>query len=59
GLDVLEGEEEVFYSDCTQNPLDNQFLLKLQRMPNVIIPPHTAYYTEQALRDTVEKTIKN
>ncbi|MDN6915091.1 D-lactate dehydrogenase VanH-A, partial [Klebsiella pneumoniae] len=38
---------------------DNQFLLKLQRMPNVIITPHTAYYTEQALRDTVEKTIKN
>jgi D-specific alpha-keto acid dehydrogenase len=28
-------------------------------MPNVIITPHTAYYTEQALRDTVEKTIKN
>ncbi|HBK5874528.1 TPA: D-lactate dehydrogenase VanH-A, partial [Enterococcus faecium] len=58
-LDVLEGEEEFFYSDCTQKPIDNQFLLKLQRMPNVIITPHTAYYTEQALRDTVEKTIKN
>jgi D-specific alpha-keto acid dehydrogenase len=28
-------------------------------MPNVIITPHTAYYTEQALRDTVEKTIQN
>jgi D-specific alpha-keto acid dehydrogenase len=58
-LDVLEGEEGLFYFDCTQKPIDNQFLLKLQRMPNVIITPHTAYYTEQALRDTVEKTIKN
>ncbi|WP_074432853.1 D-lactate dehydrogenase VanH [Neobacillus jeddahensis] len=58
-LDVLEGEEGIFYFDCTQKPIDNQFLLKLQRLQNVIITPHTAYYTKQALRDTVEKTIKN
>ncbi|GGD58819.1 D-lactate dehydrogenase VanH [Paenibacillus nasutitermitis] len=58
-LDVLEGEEGLFYFDCTQKSIDNPFLLKLQRMPNVIITPHTAYYTEQALSDTVENTIKN
>lgn len=58
-LDVLEGEEGLFYVDHTQKPIDNQFLLKLQRMANVIITPHTAYYTGQALRDTVEKTIIN
>ncbi|WP_461615604.1 D-lactate dehydrogenase VanH [Clostridium sp. Marseille-QA1073] len=58
-LDVLEGEEGLFYFDCTQKPIDNQFLLKLHKMPNVIITPHTAYYTERALYDTVEKTILN
>jgi D-specific alpha-keto acid dehydrogenase len=58
-LDVLEGEEGLFYFDCTQKPIDNQFLLKLQKMPNVIITPHTAYYTKRALHDTVEKTIIN
>jgi D-specific alpha-keto acid dehydrogenase len=58
-LDVLEGEEGLFYFDYTQKPIDHPFLLKLQRMPNVIITPHTAYYTEQALREIVEKTIKN
>ncbi|WII35275.1 D-lactate dehydrogenase VanH [Paenibacillus thiaminolyticus] len=58
-LDVLEGEEELFYFDCTQKPIDNQFLFKLQKMPNVIITPHTAYYTERALHDIVEKTILN
>ncbi|MDR1530612.1 MAG: D-lactate dehydrogenase VanH [Clostridiales bacterium] len=58
-LDVLEGEEGIFYFDCSQKPIDNQLLLKLQGMPNVIITPHTAYYTEQALRDIVEKTIQN
>lgn len=58
-LDVLEGEEGLFYFDCTQKPIDNQFLLELQKIPNVIITPHTAYYTERALHDTVEKTILN
>ncbi len=58
-LDVLEGEEGLFYFDCTDKPMDNQFLLKLQGMPNVIITPHTAYYTEGALYDTVLKTIRN
>lgn len=58
-LDVLEGEEGLFYFDCSQKPIDNQFLLQLQKLPNVIITPHTAYYTRRALYDTVEKTIMN
>jgi D-specific alpha-keto acid dehydrogenase len=58
-LDVIEGEEGIFYFDCTQRPIDNPFLLRLQSMPNVIITPHTAYYTDRALRDTAIKTIRN
>lgn len=58
-LDVLEGEEGLFYLDCSRQPIDNRFLLRLQKMPNVIITPHTAYYTGRALYDTVEKTILN
>jgi D-specific alpha-keto acid dehydrogenase len=34
-------------------------LLRLQGLPNVIISPHTAYYTDHALRDTVENSITN
>jgi D-specific alpha-keto acid dehydrogenase len=58
-LDVLEGEEGLFYFDCTTRPIDNQFLLRLQEMPNAIVTPHTAYYTGRALRDTVENTLTN
>jgi D-specific alpha-keto acid dehydrogenase len=58
-LDVVEGEEGLFYFDCSQKPVDNRFLQRLQEMPNVIITPHTAYYTRRALYDTVEKTILN
>jgi D-specific alpha-keto acid dehydrogenase len=58
-LDVLEGEEGIFYSDYKEKPIENELLLKLQRLPNVIITPHVAYYTEHALSDTVENTISN
>lgn len=58
-LDVLEGEDGVFYLDCREKNIESNLLLKLQKLPNVIITPHTAYYTEHALSDTVENTIIN
>ena len=58
-LDVLEGEEGVFYFDCRKKPIESELLLRLQKLPNVLITPHTAYYTEHALSDTVENTIIN
>ncbi len=58
-LDVLEGEEGIFYTDCSSKPLEDTPLLRLQQLPNVIISPHTAYYTDHALRDTVENSITN
>jgi D-specific alpha-keto acid dehydrogenase len=58
-LDVLEGEEGLFYFDCTQRPIKNRLLLELQKMPNVIITPHTAYHTRQTLFEVVQRTILN
>jgi D-specific alpha-keto acid dehydrogenase len=58
-LDVIEGEEGIFYADCSDKPIESQILLRLQRLPNVIISPHTAYYTDHALSDTVENSILN
>jgi D-specific alpha-keto acid dehydrogenase len=58
-LDVLEGEDGIFYADCRNTPIENTLLARLQHLPNVIISPHTAYYTDHALRDTVENTIIN
>jgi D-specific alpha-keto acid dehydrogenase len=58
-LDVLEGEEGIFYSDHREHPVESPLLSRLQQLPNVIITPHTAYYTEHALRDIVENTIIN
>jgi D-specific alpha-keto acid dehydrogenase len=58
-LDVIEGEEGVFYTDCRNKHIESKALLRLQEMPNVLITPHTAYYTEHALIDTVENSIAN
>lgn len=58
-LDVLEGEEGVFYADRRGTPVEGKPLLRLQQLPNVLISPHTAYYTDHALSDTVENSIVN
>ena len=58
-LDVLEGEEGIFYADCRDRPIENKTLVRLQELPNVLISPHTAYYTDHALSDTVENSIIN
>jgi D-specific alpha-keto acid dehydrogenase len=58
-LDVLEGEEGIFYADYRDKPIESKLLLRLQQLPNVLITPHTAYYTDHALRDTVENTLIN
>ena len=58
-LDVLEGEEGIFYADCRNKPIESKSLLRLQQMANVLISPHTAYYTDHALSDTVENSINN
>ncbi|HTC68421.1 MAG TPA: D-isomer specific 2-hydroxyacid dehydrogenase family protein, partial [Acidothermaceae bacterium] len=58
-LDVLEGEDGIFYTDRRSKPIENRYLLRLQRLPNVVISPHTAYYTDHALSDIVENSIRN
>jgi D-specific alpha-keto acid dehydrogenase len=58
-LDVLEGEEGIFYCDLSGTPIDGGPLARLQRLPNAIVSPHTAYYTDHALSDIVENSLVN
>jgi D-specific alpha-keto acid dehydrogenase len=58
-LDVLEGEEGIFYADCRNRRVEHTLLLRLQQLPTVLISPHTAYYTDHALSDIVENSIVN
>jgi D-specific alpha-keto acid dehydrogenase len=58
-LDVFEGEEGIFYADCRSKPIDSKPLLRLQELPNALISPHTAYYTDHALSEIIENSIIN
>ncbi|MFF0726359.1 NAD(P)-dependent oxidoreductase [Streptomyces sp. NPDC004134] len=58
-LDVVEGEEGIFYADRREEPVATGPLPRLQELPNVLISPHTAYYTDHALSDTVENSLTN
>ena len=58
-LDVLEGEEGIFYADCRDKPIESRLLLRLHKLPNVLISPHIAYFTDHALRDMVANSLTN
>jgi D-specific alpha-keto acid dehydrogenase len=58
-LDVLEGEEDIFYADCRDTEIQHKQLLRLEALSTALVTPHTAYYTEHALHDTVENSIRN
>lgn len=56
-LDVVEGEEGWFYSDCSDRGAPP--FARLLALPNAIVTPHTAFYTGHALCDVVRNTIQN
>lgn len=57
-LDVVEGEEAVFYADHRSSPAAVPDLIRrLHSLPQVVITGHTAYFTDGALRDTVTGTL--
>ncbi len=58
-LDVLEEEDGIFYADHRVVPPESRALLRLQALPNTIITPHTAYFTDHALSDVVVNSLLN
>lgn len=55
-LDVVEGEERVFHADRRDRPPPGLWR-RLQRLPGVVVTPHTAYATDRALHATVEHSL--
>ena len=56
-LDVIEHESNIYYNDLKCEVLTNRELAILKSYPNVILTPHTAFYTDQAVSDMVEHSI--
>lgn len=50
-LDVLEDEFGLYFLNRSGDVLSNRQLAILKGFPNVIISPHTAFYTDEAVSD--------
>lgn len=57
--DVYEHEVGVFHSNWEHKILNDKTLLALKAMPNVIITPHYAFYTDEAVSNMVEYSLQN
>ncbi len=59
GADVYENERGIFFCDLTGKEMKDDLLKKLLSMPNVIITPHQAFATVQALTNIADTTFEN
>ena len=58
GLDVVEEETDICYYNRCGEPIANRELALLRSFPNVIVSPHTAFYTDVNVASMVESAFE-
>lgn len=56
-LDVVENESHLYYQEYKNEVINHHQLAILRSFPNVLLTPHTAFFTHQAVSDMVEYSI--
>lgn len=59
GLDVYEEESNLFFEDCSNQILTDDVFSRLLTFPNVLITGHQGFFTDTAVRNIAETTLKN
>lgn len=59
GLDVYEEEEGIFFSDLSNQVLQDDVLARLLTFPNVLLTSHQAFLTNEALKAIAQTTLFN
>jgi D-lactate dehydrogenase len=59
GMDVYEHEQGLFFENHQYDHVKDALLQKLLKHANVIITPHQAYLTKEALQEIADLTIAN
>lgn len=59
GLDVYEKEKGIFFFDHSGKELEDPLLTRLMALPNVLITPHQAFATREALTNIASTTFDN
>ena len=57
-LDVLEDEANLYYANRMGDAIKNRQMAILRSFPNVLLTPHTAFYTVQAVENMVGSNFK-
>lgn len=58
-LDVIEKELGIFYGDYKYRNIGHREMSIFKDLPNVLMLPHMAFYTENAISDMVEHSIQS
>ena len=57
GIDVYEHEQHLFFRDLSEESFDDDEFKKLLALPNVLITPHQAFFTDEALEKISTTTL--
>ena len=58
-LDVIENEGKIYYKDYKYAVTGNHDMALLSTMPNVLMTPHTAFFTDEAVSDMIQYSIES
>ena len=58
-LDVLENESHIYYKDFKYVPVGHHEMAVLNAMPNVLMTPHTAFCTDEAVGDMIRYSVSS
>ncbi len=59
GLDVYEFEKGLFFENHKDDPQKDALLSRLMDFPNVLVTPHQAFLTQEALLQIAAQTLEN
>lgn len=59
GLDVYENEQDYFFEDKSREVMQDDALARLLSFNNVVVTPHQAFFTVEALTCIAQTTLEN
>lgn len=59
GIDVYEQEENLFFQDFSERIIEDEYILRLNSFPNVLITSHQAFFTKESMHEITTTTLNN
>jgi D-lactate dehydrogenase len=59
GIDVYEQEEKLFFHNLSEEIIEDDDIMRLMSFPNVLITSHQGFFTDEALTQIAQTTLRN